>query len=104
MADLRPETPAPSAPDLQDDLIENSPLREADPLAIEEFLDRINDLLVAGTPSAIRANDDALLTRLVETFREEAKEMVQREKNKPRRAAGAGRPTKPIIPVELLDL
>lgn len=101
MTDLRPEAAAPSAPDLQGDLIENSPLREADPLALEEFLDRINDLLVAGTPSAIRANDDALLTRLVETFREEAKEMVQREKNKPKRVTKTAKPT---IAVELLDL
>lgn len=84
------ETPVDIA-DLQAELSENSPLREADPMALEELLDRVNDYLVAGTPSMIRANDDELLRAMVEGFREEAREWVQKEKNKPRRTPGAKR-------------
>lgn len=103
MSDLRPPLEGPpDAPDLQDTLMEDSPLREADPMALEELLDRVNDYLIAGTPARIRENDDELLIKMVEGFREEAREWVQKEKDKPRR--GTGRKSKEIDMSQALDL
>lgn len=73
--------------DIMNDLIDSSPLREVDPQSIDELLDRVNEHLVAGAPHMIRANDDRLLRKMVESFRTDALEWAQKEKDKPRRVA-----------------
>lgn len=71
--------------DIMNDLINDSPLRQVDPASIDELLDRVNEHLVAGAPHMIRANDDRMLRQMVESFRTDALEWAQKEKDKPKR-------------------
>lgn len=94
----------PDMPDIVDELVDGSPLRNVDPNSIDELLDRVNEALVAGTPHIIRADDDRLLTQMVEAFREEAREFIQREKDKPRSKPRSGTSRKRPNATQGLDL
>lgn len=74
----------------------DSPLREADPNAIDEMLDRINQCFAEGMPEKIT---DEKLHELVDLYRAEALRWQQEEQNKKPRARAT---KKPII--EALDL
>jgi hypothetical protein len=95
MSDLRGTQPT-NENALADEFIADSPLREVDPASIDELLDRVNEHLIAGVPSALRANDDEILKKMVDAFRREAAQWAIAEQTKKPRSA-----KKPKDPVDL---
>lgn len=94
MSDLRDGSIPPSAENaLADELIANSPLREVDPASIDELFERVNEALIAGVPSRLRANDDELLRSMVDAFRREAAQWAIAEKEKKPRATRSSKPS-----------
>lgn len=69
---------------------EDSPLLEADPNAIEELLDRVNQNLIQGAPQEISDSD---LRKLVLIYRAQALKWAQDEEikaSKPKRGTNGG--------------